>query len=212
MAVKNEKTSNKSDWDELTDSFIEGIDDSLMNDSPIKLREMLTNPVSYASKSTASDALTKAKNAIDQYFKNVLSVFENEQKALDNELQSTSINYAKFSSTITEKAEMLKLPYIKPYLLEFNENNRETITLDTYDSSVELLLGKLLLSSKYVAEVSGTYKNHTLGSWLFSSDKAYVVTIKPPESVILDIENSKDIILSYLNGFSDQINLFKAIK
>ncbi len=208
MAVSADDDS-KQNWDELTDSFIEGIDDTSFKDSSVKLRQILTDQIQYASRSNARALLDKAKNATNSYFLNVLNAFSSEKKALDSELESMSVNYAKFSATIKEKTELLKVPYIKPYLIEMKDTNKEDILLESYDSSTESLLGKLIAASKYVADISGTYNGHSLGSWIFSSDRAYIVTIKPPENVVMDIESSKASILSQLDEFSEQIHLFE---
>ncbi len=212
MAANDLVKETKQDWDDLTDSFIEGIDKTILKDSSFKLRNMLLNPTSYISKASASESLKKAKDAVEEYFSSVLLAFSSDKEKLDKELESSSVNFAKISSIIIEKATSLDIPFIKPYSLEITENNRESIIVEKYDPSIELFIGKLLSKSKYIADISGKYRGHTLGSWVFSSDRAYILTIKPPESIILDIENSKDIILFRLEEFSNQLELFKTSK
>ena len=212
MAANDQAKETKQDWDDLTDSFIEGIDKTILKDSSFKLRNLLLNPTTYASKPSANESLKKAKEAVEEYFSSVFLAFSSDKEKLDKELESSSVNFAKMSSVITEKATLLDVPFIKPYSLEVTENNRESIIIEKYDPSIELLIGKLLSKSKYVGDISGKYHDHTLGSWIFSSDRAYILTIKPPESIILDIENSKDIILFRLEEFSNQLELFKTSK
>ena len=210
--VENLKSSkNNEEWDELTNNFIDEIDNTVLKNATVKLRSILSDPILNSSKPNASTTYENTKKAVNDYFNGVLKIFDSESKALNQELENSSVLYTKFVSIIAEKAEQLKIPYIKPYLVEIKDSYREVILLTEFNSSVEFLIGKLISSSKYVADISGTYKDHTLGSWIFSSDRAYNIIIKPPESIVLDIENSKDVILSDLDNFLNQINITKTL-
>ncbi|MEM0200939.1 MAG: hypothetical protein QXD23_00865 [Candidatus Micrarchaeaceae archaeon] len=210
MATKNEsKNENTNDWDDLTDSFITGIDDTILKDSEIKLRDILMKPSKYAQKLDANITLKKMQSAINTYFSEVNKAFSSDQEKLNSDLESISVTYSKIMSVLNEKATSLKVPFIIPYTIDIKGQASENIIIDSYNSSIELLISKLIYSSKYIADMSTKYKEHTLGSWIFSSDRLYILTIKPPESVIIDIENSQEILNNYLNSFSDEINLYK---
>ncbi len=213
VATKSDiKSENNNDWDELTDSFITGIDDTVLKNSDTTLRDVLTNPSKYAKKPDANATLKKMQSAINTYFSEVNNTFSSENDKLNSELESISVIYSKMTSIINEKTESVKIPLITPYTIDIKENNSENIIVDSYNNALEMLIGKLISSSKYVAEVSTKYKDHTIGSWIFSGDKIRIITIKPPESVIIDIENAQSTLNNYLSSFSDEINLYKNSK
>ena len=209
MATKN---NSDYDWDELTDSFITGIDDKVLTDSDVKLRDVLTHPSKYAQKSNASSILEKMRSSIDNYFDMVLEAFKSEKEKLDKELEAASILYSKVSSTIQEKSELSQTPLITPYNINSNEDLSEVIMIDSFDTQVEHLIGKLASSSVYIGNISGNYTGHTLGSWIFSSKRSYILTIKPPESIVMEIEKSKSTIMTYISSFSGEIELYKSAK
>ncbi|MGC8479166.1 MAG: hypothetical protein ACP5M9_00645 [Candidatus Micrarchaeia archaeon] len=209
MATKN---NNDREWDELTDSFITGIDDKLLVDSDVKLRDVLTHPSKYAQKSNASSILEKMQSSIDTYFGIVMEAFKSEKDKFDKELEAMSILYSKVSSTIQEKAELSQTPIITPHSINVNEKSSESIIIDSFDTQVEHLIGKLTSSSVYIGDISAKYNEHTLGSWIFSSKRPYILTIKPPENIIMEIENAKLTIMSYISSFSGEIELYKSSK
>ncbi len=210
--TKSENNNSNNNWDELTDSFITGIDDSILKNSEIKLRDVLSNPSKYAQKSDATTTLKKMQSAVDTYFSEVKNTFASEIDKLNLELESISVIYSKITSIINEKTELLKIPLITPYTIDIKESNSENIIIDSYNTSLETLIAKLISSSNYVAEISTKYKDHTLGSWIFSADKIHIITIKPPENIIIDVENSQSTLIDYLSSFSDEINLYKSSK
>jgi hypothetical protein len=210
--TKSENNNSNNNWDELTDSFITGIDDSILKNSEIKLRDVLSNPSKYAQKSDATTTLKKMQSAVDAYFSEVKNTFASEIDKLNLELESISVIYSKITSIINEKTELLKIPLITPYTIDIKESNSENIIIDSYNTSLETLIAKLISSSNYVAEISTKYKDHTLGSWIFSADKIHIITIKPPENIIIDVENSQSTLNDYLSSFSDEINLYKSSK
>lgn len=213
MATKADKKSeNNNDWDELTDSFITGIDNTILKDSDVTLRDIMTEPSRYSQKADASTILKKMQSAVNTYFSEVSTTFSSEKEKLNSELDNISTIYSKIVSILNEKIESAKIPLIFPYTIDINRNNSENIIIDTYDNSIELLIGKLISTSKYVAEVSSKYKDYTLGSWIFSGDNIRIITIKPPESIIIQIENSQETLNEYLTSFSDEIQLYKNSK
>ena len=51
--------------------------------------------------------------------------------------------------------------------------------------------------------MSTQYKEHTIGSWLFSGAKNYILTINTPPNPILTIENSRALIENTLDALSN---------
>jgi len=99
------------------------------------------------------------------------------------------------------------VPYIKPKSIERKEEADENVIIDKYEPGMESLIGKLLSNAVYVADVSVPYKNYILGSWLFSGQKNYLLSLDTPTSLVLNIETSRDVISYLLDTIS---GVFKA--
>jgi len=133
----------------------------------------------------------------------VLSGLQDEQRELDQFLANSDLSYSKIDGLIATKAAAASVPYIQPYYVSPGQNDREEILIDRYDESMDLLLGKLTNVSNYVANLSGEYKEHKFGSWVFSGPKTYVLTIRPPQSTIIEIERSSSLINDMLASVSE---------
>lgn len=183
-------------WDDQTDQFIDSIDQINYSEKhyDISLRDLLLNPNKYLPKPEINQKITDMQAAVNQYFDGLLAGLADEQKELDQELASTDMQYTKIDSVVSTKSASTRVPYIKPYYVSMNQDAREEILIEAYTEELDPMIGKLTNISNYVADLSGSYKEHKFGSWLFSGEKNYVITIRTPSSIIMDIERSSGII------------------
>jgi hypothetical protein len=192
-------------WDDQTDQYIEAIDEanSAEKRSSVSLREMLMNPNDYIGKEGIEKDIEELQAISGDYFTQMLSGLQDEQKRLDQLLVDSDTFYSKVDGLIETKASSAGVPYIEPYYVSSNPDNREEIILEKYKADLDLLIGKLATVSNYIANLSSSYKEHRFGSWIFSGRKSYVVSMKAPESVIMDMWRSSELINSMLNSVSE---------
>lgn len=192
-------------WDDQTDQFISAIDEinQAEKHTNLSLREVLLSPDKYLGETDILKDLETLQSIADGYFTETLSKLQDEQKELDQLLAMADMNYSKIDSVIATKASAGRVPYMQPYAVYTNPDQREEIMIDKYEDSLELLIGRLANGANYVANLSGSYKEHKLGSWLFSGSKAYVLTLNPPTSVVMDIERSKTAIKDMLASIAE---------
>jgi transcription termination factor NusB len=189
-------------WDAQTDAFVSDLSAIISKKYSVNLRSMLLNPADYVKKKGIADTLTKVRAEVKGYFSQLLDNLKEEQDSLDAELAKKTDQYKKVDSVISSKSSVLRIPYVKPLFIARNPTNEETIVVEQYDSGMDALIGKLVGGSNYVADISATYKEHRLGSWLFSGAKTYVLTINPPVNPVLAIENSSALISTILDSIS----------
>ncbi len=187
-------------WDDQTDQFLLAIDQLTKEKNGTSIRDLLLNPYKYAGNKDIKKTVDSIKSAVSGYFGEMLESMDDEVKKVVQELESCDVQYRKIDDVVSSKSYSLKVPYLKPTAVQINPDLREEIVIDQYNEKTDALIGKLISNSTYVADVSGTYNGHTLGSWLFSSDKPYLLTIKPPVSTVLIVERSKDNILGLLDS------------
>jgi transcription termination factor NusB len=186
-------------WDAQTDTFVFDLNAIISKKYGVNFRSMLLNPNAYVNKKDIDTTIKNVKGAVDDYFSQLLSGLKDEQERLEVELENATVQYKQVDSIIASKSAIARVPYVKPLYVNRNPDNEETIVIDQYKDNLDSFIGKLVNSSNYVADVSATYKQYSLGSWLFSGAKNYILTINPPASPILVIENSSTIIKSILD-------------
>ncbi len=186
-------------WDEQTDGFISDIDETVTGKYNLSLRSLLINPNRYLNKKDLAATLSGIRADEASYFDSLLENLKDEQARLESEMESMTAQYKQIDSVITNKSAIARVPYIKPLFVSRSPDREESIVIDKYEESMDAFVGKLVAASNYVADVSATYKQYTLGSWIFSGAKNHVLTINPPASPVLVIENSRTIIEDMLN-------------
>ena len=191
--------AKQAPWDEQTDMFIADLDASISKKYSLTLRSLLMNPDRYLNKKGITDTANAMKKDIDSYFSELLEGMEEEQQKLETEMESASAQYTQIDSVISNKSSISRIPYVKPLFISRNTNDEEVIVIEQYSENLDALIGKLINGSSYVADMSATYKQYHFGSWLFSGAKNYVLTLNPPISPVLAIENGKSTIDSILD-------------
>ncbi|MDE1851321.1 MAG: hypothetical protein KGH69_01360 [Candidatus Micrarchaeota archaeon] len=144
------------------------------------------------------------RDAVDAYFSDAKKSLVGEQARFETELQKADAEYRKMDEVIRNKAVTARVPYIKPTFVDADSQGQEEITIEGYSGAIDLLITKLVSVSNYVADTSGIYDKYTLGSWVFSGQKAYVLTITPPSSPIVAIERSQREIDAALDSLSSK--------
>lgn len=191
-------------WDDETDGFISDLDAAFSKKYNMSIRSLLLNPNRYLNKKGLSTTLEGIRSDAESYFATLLDGLKDEQAKLESELDSADAQYRQVDSVITNKSAAARVPYVKPLAISRNPDREEAIIIDKYEEGLEALVGKLVNASNYVADVSGVYKQYRLGSWVFSGAKNHVLTINPPASPVLVIDNSKSVINSMLDDIESR--------
>ena len=191
--------AKQSPWDEQTDGFISDLDAVIAKEHDISFRSLLLSPDRFLNRKDIDATLADARSAVDSYFSELLEKLKDEETKLESEMEGATAQYKQIDSVITEKSAAARVPYVKPLFVDRPQKEEETIVIDRYDESLEAFVGKLINTSNYVADMSANYKQYKLGSWLFSGARNYVLTLNPPASPVLAIENSRGLINGMLS-------------
>lgn len=197
--------SNEVPWDEETEQFIATLDPIVMDKTGIGLRDLLLNSDKYIIQKEMAGRVEEVKLAVSDFFKGLLFDLIEEKNRLEGEMESAGMQYKKIDDVIIEKSNAMKIPYIKPLLVNFDTDTREEIVIAGYDAKTDGLVGKLASTATYVADISEKYRDVMLGSWLFSGSKTYLLRLKAPESIVMTIEDSEDAINDMLSDISNRI-------
>jgi hypothetical protein len=179
-------------WDANTDGLITNLDKQITKEYGLSLRELLLTPEKFAGQKDALQNAEKIRDYVSKYFSGVKDGMKDEQAEFTKELENADAQSAKIEEVISTKAALARIPFIKPYYVDFDPARKEEITVDKYDNSVDALIAKLVNVSDYVSDMSGIYGKYVIGSWLFSGRKAYVISVYLEESIISSIDRMEE--------------------
>ncbi len=194
-------------WDEETDQFITNIDRQVVQSYGISLRELLLNPDRFASMKDIGKKVDDIKAAVDNYFDKMRESMKEEQERFDQALEFADSQYAKIDGVISTKASLSRVPYVKPAYIDSDPTIKEEIFVEQYNNGLDALIGKMVNISNYIADVSTAYGKYNIGSWLFSGQRSYVITVSTPTSVIMVIDKVNEEIGEQLDSVYDRLAL-----
>lgn len=186
-------------WDEQTDSFVVELEPIIKQKYSVSIRQLLLSPDDFAKNKAVITAMPDIKKSVSSYFDDVLVGFKDDKAKLDKDLQTIDSQFKKIDDIITSKSSIAKVPYIKPIVVDYDQNRQEEIIIDQYNPNVDALVNKLLNVSIYVANMSTTYKGYNMGTWIFSGQREYILTLNPPISPVITIESSRDLLNTILD-------------
>ncbi len=191
-------------WDEQTEALIADLEPTISKRYNVSLRSLLLNPNRYMNKKDLGSILQGIRSESGAYFDELLGNLKDEQARLDTELEAATAQCKQIDALITNKSAAARIPYIKPLFISRNTDAEETIIIERYEDSLDAFIGKLINASNYVADISDSYKQYQLGSWIFSGSKNHILTMNPPISPVLMIENGRAIINNILNEIENR--------
>ena len=125
---------------------------------------------------------------------------------LQRHLEAIDALHTQINQAVSSKAGIARVPFLRPADFDLGDADPETIYIDNYDGQVDILITKLINDSKYVCDLSTSYKKYSVGNWLFSGSKVCVLAVQPPESMVVAVENSRDTITDMLDDISDRFS------
>lgn len=187
-------------WSRPTEEMLVKLDSYILQKYKLSMRDIMSNPAEYSTKPGINETISAMEQEVDKYFSEVMSTHAQEQKALDIDLKRIEDLYNKINSLIETKAKELNVPYINPMGISRETTGEETVIIYEFDEEIGSLVSKLVESSVYVADLSTEYADHPIGYWFFSGPKGRAISISPPESSLIELQNSHDEINIALNA------------
>ncbi|MFI5412386.1 MAG: hypothetical protein ACHQX1_00660 [Candidatus Micrarchaeales archaeon] len=179
-------------WGDYTDILVNDIDGELGNKyGKMSVRKFLTDPSKYISPNIVSDS-KKMRDDVNAYVDKRLEGMAEEKKALDNSIMKAETITNQLAQNISMNSKQNKLPFIKPALLERDLSKDEVIYIDYVDNGVMALIERLAASSTYIADNTGSFKDHKIGEWVFGGAKNYVLRVYVPQNDAMLTEMARD--------------------
>ncbi len=194
-------------WDDQTDVFITNLDKALAAKYQVSLRDLLLDPDKFTNNKDMLAKMEKMKDDIDKYFDGLKDDMADEKAAFTQSLENAGKLYDIVDNAIATKASFSRIPYIIPTDITYDTHGQEEITVEKYDNATDALLTKLINVSNYIGNVSATYDKYNIGSWVFSGQKVYVLSIYLQESIIMDFDTANADINDLFDSAYQQIRI-----
>lgn len=185
--------------------YVKAIDQKIGSKYDVSLYDVLNDPNSLKGNKNPKQVVIGMREDISTFFDSLTSRLKTEQDELDTQLGTADALYKRLNDVIRNKASFAGIPYLRPVDIIRDTGDEENIVVDKYDGSVDTLVTRLVGVVHYIADLSTKYKEFVLGTWLFSGNKNYLLTINPPSSILFNIEMSKREINQKLDSIEEDL-------
>lgn len=192
-------------WSNDTNPFITDLDNSVAKKYDVSLRRLFLNPEEYEGVKDISDRIGKVRADVEAYFTDLEEGLEDERKEFTKDLEDADALYTKMEQAVSSKAAIAKVPYFKPADSDLSRIGSEIMYLDDYNNTLDAIILRLINSSEYVANVSTVYKKYNIGAWFFSGERPRILSVNPPQSVLISIEAAHDEISDMLEAAAGRL-------
>ena len=190
-------------WSDYTDLLITEIDKGIGTKYKFSLKALLSDPTKYMTQPNIQIAISNMKEDVDNYFNGKIKALAEEQKNLDDAASKADSITGQLSRNIVSQARQANVPVIKPVAIERDMARDMNIYINTVDNDIMSLIQKLVLSSVLVADLSTSYNNYKIGSWLFGGNRNYRLNVYMPDSPLLMLDASRAELNNLLMSASD---------
>lgn len=188
-------------FQEQLDLIIDDIDRSIAGKHVFTLRDLLENPRDYSETQDIGKEIDKLKVDVNGYFEEMISGASDQvSKYKDDAMKATRLA-DKFEDVLKDKAKSAKKPFVAPFYFVRNEDEDEIIYIDSYDTSYEALVDKLLESSMFIINASVPVDTFRMGRWVFVGDnKNRGIAVFFPTNPVGVLEMARDQLETALEG------------
>jgi hypothetical protein len=200
-------------FQEQLDLIIDDIDRSIGGKYVFTLRDLLENPDDYSETQDVGKEVDKLKADVNAYFDNMIAgASEQLTQYKDDAMKATRLA-EKFEGILKDKAKNAKKPFVNPFFFVRNEDDDETIFIDSYDTSYEALVDELLKSTIFVVNTSILTDTFKMGRWVFVGEsKNRGISIFFPANPVGVLEMARDQLATALDGVKIQLESAPAVE
>ncbi len=178
-------------WSDYTDFVITSIDKSLEGKYKITLRDLLSDPEKYTSMQGIENTVKNMQADVTSFIDSSIASMPEEKTALEDALSRADSVTKQLLDSISLRSKQYKVPVIKPVSVGRDTAKDEVISVGTATQETLALVEKLASLSVFIADMSSTYENALIGSWLFSGSKDYIMNVFMPDNDVAMLESTK---------------------
>ncbi len=193
-------------WSSYTDYLINVIDTKLKRKYDITVRDLFTDPSRFAGKQGISNTIGSMKADADGIIDALAATRSSDKDAFNASLPKLDAISKKIAAIVTVQAKQSGIPIISPEAFNRNEADDIAIAVSNADADVQAVVQKLVPASLFIVDMSVSYNNYLIGSWLFAGSRNYLLNIYMEQNDFVQFQSSKDEIDAMFAYASSTIN------
>ncbi|MDE1857133.1 MAG: hypothetical protein KGH98_03570 [Candidatus Micrarchaeota archaeon] len=197
-------------WTNYTDSLITDMDRQMKAKYKLSLRDLFTDPARFAQQDGIENTLANITEEVNNYMGRLLDSVADRKRQLDADLGKADSISKQLAQNISMQAKQNKVPVVRPAIVDRDVNRDETLYIDYVDQDVFTLIERLTAASHVISDLTDSFEDHTIGQWLFSGDKNYVIRVYLRPNSALTILSSSRELNDLLQGASEFIKGMKS--
>ncbi|MEM3841363.1 MAG: hypothetical protein QXN59_01560 [Candidatus Micrarchaeaceae archaeon] len=194
----------ESEWSDYTDAVITNMEGVIKSKYGVQLRELLSDPASI-KQGNVLDKLPGIRADIEAYLDELADSMGQERRVVEDAMEKAAAITAQLAQNISMQSKQYKVPIFKPVVLDRKDDDDTKIYVDNIDQSTLAVIEKLASWSTIIFDQTYKYKDYSIGSWLFSGQKAYSVTVYTPASEYISFEYTKEELETLLDAAEEAL-------
>ncbi len=178
-------------WSDYTDFVLTSIDKKISTKYKISLKKLLSGPSKFSSQPNIQATIKNLAEEVNSFIDTAIASMPDAKKALADSVLKADAVTRQLSQNISMQAKQHKVPVVTPVSIIRDETKEEIISVNDSTPDVLALVEKLAASSMLVADFSYAYQNASIGSWLFSGHKNYILEVFVPDNDVAMLEASR---------------------
>lgn len=191
--------------DRFTEGMLNRLDRDVRKKFGLSLAAVLDDPSPYMQEKGFAVKLSRISDYVERETENMLEQAKGSSRSFHESAAKSDELTRKIGAYITSHARQNNVPVVQPADVELPMLDKNRFYLSEMDDATSKFLEKLVESSSFVVDMTKSYDNMRLGSWLFGRDRECIVSVHSPRNSLLLLSAGREEILRRLKETSDSV-------
>ncbi len=191
--------------DRFTEKMLGRLDNDVRKKFGVSLAAILEEPSAYMDQKGFAVKLSKINDYVDTETERMLAQAKGSLRAFHESAAKANELTRKVGSCISSHARQNNIPFLKPERVELPASDKNRFYISELDESTTRFIERLVESSAFVVDMTKSYDNLKMGSWLFGGRQECILGVHAPKNSLLLMRSGRAEILDRLKEASDSI-------
>jgi hypothetical protein len=191
--------------DKFTEQMLTKLDGDVKKKFGVSLSAIMDEPSTYMNQKGFAVKLSKITDYVDSETGRMLEQAKSSTRAFHESAAKADDLTRKVGSYISAHARQNNVPVVKPERVELSMFNKNRFYIADLDSSTTKFIERLVESSPFVVDMTKSYDNQKVGSWLFGGRNGCIVGVHAPKNSLLLMKSARADILGMLKEAADSV-------
>ena len=191
--------------DRFTQKMLNRLDGDVKKRFGLSLITIVEDPSAYMNQKGYAVKLSKITDHVDKETGLMLEMAKGSTRAFHESAAKADEITRLVGSYISSHARQSNVPILKPESVELTMVDKNRFYINIMNEPTQRFLEKLIDSSSFVVDMTKSYDNLRLGSWLFGTEKECIVSVHQPKNSLLLMRAGRAEILAMLKEAADSV-------